>query len=519
MAARTSSSHPIRVDFVPDARLPGGRLGMTFAPGKVQRGALSGDWSRSLDADLSRLRDVHKADLLVTLNEAFELTDLKIPDLPGATRRHGIHHDWLPMPDGGVPASKESLRQLVARILWALQRDQTVVIHCMGGLGRTGLVAACTLVAAGTAPGRATEIVRAARSGTIETPAQALAVEGFPGVWGSDDPTCRRFVNCLLAGAAGDALGAGIEFDALASIRRSYGEDGVRGYIPAYGVPVAITDDTQMTLFCAEGLLRQGTDVDGAGLAAQLRWLRTQGEGRPTADDGWLLAQAGLYHRRAPGNTCLTALQSHAHGEGEEVLNDSKGCGGIMRVAPVGLVRRDAFAVAKRLAWQTHFHPAGHLSAGLFADILRRLAVEGEQLRPAIDAAYAEHRDELDRDTREATQEALALADSDAPSSPETVERLGGGWIAEQALGIALFCALRAQDLRHGLLLAVNHSGDSDSTGSMTGQLLGALEGADPLPGDLREPLEHGDLVEAVARDLWGSLSGVPPDPTRYPTR
>jgi ADP-ribosylglycohydrolase len=60
-----------------------------------------------------------------------------------------------------------------------------------------------------------------------------------------------------------------------------------------------------------------------------------------------------------------------------------------------------------------------------------------------------------------------------ADATPEIVEQLGGGWVAEEALATALFCALKATNFAEGVLLAVNHSGDSDSTGSLTGNLLG----------------------------------------------
>ena len=73
----------------------------------------------------------------------------------------------------------------------------------------------------------------------------------------SEEATAReRFLGCLLAGAAGDALGAPVEFDSLARIREKYGPQGIRDFAPAYGKLGAITDDTQMTLFTAEAMIR-----------------------------------------------------------------------------------------------------------------------------------------------------------------------------------------------------------------------------------------------------------------------
>src|SRR5579883_1882250 len=130
-----------------------------------------------------------------------------------------------------------------------------------------------------------------------------------------------RFLGCLLGGAVGDALGAPVEFWSLAEIRGRLGPAGVTEYLPAYGRRGAITDDTQMTLFTAEGLLRADNRGREKGIAdplavvhrAYLRWLRTQDErppARPDPEDGWLLALPELHSRRAPGNTCLSALRS-----------------------------------------------------------------------------------------------------------------------------------------------------------------------------------------------------------------
>jgi ADP-ribosyl-[dinitrogen reductase] hydrolase len=94
-----------------------------------------------------------------------------------------------------------------------------------------------------------------------------------------------RIRGCLLGGAVGDALGAPVEFLSLAEIRRRFGPDGIRDYAHAYGRLGAITDDTQMTLFTAEGLLRAWVRGTVKGLYhppgvihhAYLRWLVTQG--------------------------------------------------------------------------------------------------------------------------------------------------------------------------------------------------------------------------------------------------
>ena len=102
---------------------------------------------------------------------------------------------------------------------------------------------------------------------------------------------------------------------------------------------------------------------------------------------------------------------------------------------------------------------------------------------------------------------------------PEAVETLGAGWIAEEALAIGLYCALVAKDFRHGVLLAVNHTGDSDSTGSICGNLLGAMLGEEVIPKEWLAVLEAREIIEQIADDLakLAAGSGYEPDYERYP--
>src|SRR4051794_25508275 len=195
-----------------------------------------------------------------------------------------------------------------------------------------------------------------------------------------------RILGCLLGGAIGDALGAPIEFDSLAEIRSRFGPDGLSDYAPAYGGLGKITDDTQMTLFTAEGLIRANARSADRGIVnvawivwrAYCRWLVTQGgpdihdPDLGSAVSGWLISNEVLHSRRAPGNTCLSALTSERWGAPDRPINDSKGCGGVMRVAPVGLVASPdlAFSLGADVAAITHGHPSGYLAAGAFALVI-----------------------------------------------------------------------------------------------------------------------------------------------------
>jgi ADP-ribosylglycohydrolase len=189
-----------------------------------------------------------------------------------------------------------------------------------------------------------------------------------------------------------------------------------------------------------------------------------------------------------------------------------------MRAAPAAWA--GGFQAGVVVAALTHGHPTGYLAAGAFAEILRRI-LEGESLQAAIDAALdALHAwkggADQARETIAAITAARRAASGDAAPAAEAVERLGQGWVAEEALAIALYAALVAGDFRGGVLLAVNHSGDSDSTGAIAGNLLGALGGEAALPAEWVEPLEAGDVIRQVATDLCQPIPQFDDDPRAW---
>jgi protein-tyrosine phosphatase len=180
---RTSENDPITVDFLPPewVELPG-RIGMTFAPGKRHRG-MHFCWDRNLQKDLDRLQWEYRADILISLVEAPELERVQIPNLIPEVRARGMESWWFPIPDLKVPTSMDGLLDLVEKILGAARGGKTAVIHCMGGLGRTGVVAACCLVALGCDPEGAIASVRRVRQYTVETAEQENYVVQFPRAW------------------------------------------------------------------------------------------------------------------------------------------------------------------------------------------------------------------------------------------------------------------------------------------------------------------------------------------------
>jgi ADP-ribosylglycohydrolase len=338
------------------------------------------------------------------------------------------------------------------------------------------------------------------------------------------DAIRRRWRGCLLGGAVGDALGAPVEFMTLDEIRQRFGPGGVVDMTTAFDRPGAITDDTQMTLFTADGLLRahvkqslEGSASVGAIVAhAYQRWMMTQEMPAPLVDakgdQGWLIEQKELFAKRVPGHTCVSALTAMTS-LGAKARNDSKGCGGAMRVAPAGLfcarepgstdqrAARKAFDLGCELAALTHGHPTGQVASGAFAALIALAAREWE-LDEAVDEVLPlVVKRPLGTETRDAIERAVALAREGDPSA-DTVARLGEGWVAEEALAIALYAALAAPDFTTGALIAVNHSGDSDSTGAMAGNLMGALRGIDNIPRRWLSALELGSAIAAIADDL-----------------
>jgi ADP-ribosyl-[dinitrogen reductase] hydrolase len=333
-----------------------------------------------------------------------------------------------------------------------------------------------------------------------------------------------RVRGCLLGGAVGDALGAAVEFMSLDAIRAAFGPAGARDYAVAYGRRGAITDDTQMTLFSAEGLLRawvRGSlrglvSIPGVVQHAYLRWLLTQGVAPAPGSmevgrDGWLFAVAGLHSRRAPGGTCVSALEV-GWGGPAVADNNSKGCGAVMRAAPFGLfpalgdVER-VFELGAETGALTHGHPSGYLSAAHLAATVACLR-DGMGLRDALnqaDTLLARRPEHME--TTRALAKAYRLADK-GPPAPEALEGLGGGWVGEEALAIAVCCALTAEDFADGVLRAVNHSGDSDSTGAICGNLLGALWGERAIPGRWLEELELRAEIARLADDLFACGTG-----------
>lgn len=346
---------------------------------------------------------------------------------------------------------------------------------------------------------------------------------------------------CMAGGAAGDALGYAVEFWREKRIFDTYGPEGITEYeTDSRSGKALISDDTQMTLFTANGLLAGETRGLMRGIAGPPReyvksayydWLKTQQSTmrevnrheRYTEEGGvsWLLDVPELYSRRAPGNTCLDALTAKNDNRKDYIrnpANNSKGCGGIMRVAPLALLYRpgenysgglrELDLEGAQLAAITHGHSLGYMPAAAVTHIISRILTDENpdlkeivlDARDMMEQIFAgdRHQEELIRIMNLAVELSENAADD-----LENIHALGEGWVAEETLGISLYCALRYKDdFSAGIIASVNHKGDSDSTGAVTGNILGALLGYSAMEEKWKENLELKDVILEMADDL-----------------
>ena len=352
-----------------------------------------------------------------------------------------------------------------------------------------------------------------------------------------------RIRGSLVGGAIGDALGYAVEFLKEDQIFRKYGSEGITEYDLVNGKAL-ISDDTQMTLFTANGILVGDTRLSMRGIGgdpkayvpnAYLDWLKTQESDinsvnhheRYTEKGGysWLMDVPELYSRRAPGNTCLSALETRAK-EGyvnsfiNSPINRSKGCGGIMRIAPLALKYRSGENFygdieqidmeAAELSAITHSHSLGYMPSAVVSHIISRILCSYDEM--SLKDMVLEARDSVSKlfagDKNlpvlvDIINRAVRLSEEADADDLDNIHALGEGWVAEETLGIALYCALKYQnDFSKAMITAVNHKGDSDSTGAVTGNILGALVGYTAIDSRWKKNLELLDVILEVADDL-----------------
>ena len=362
----------------------------------------------------------------------------------------------------------------------------------------------------------------------------------------------NKIKGCLMGGAAGDALGYAVEFDSEASIFSTYGSQGITEYQmdPVSGKAL-ISDDTQMTLFTGNGILVGETRACLRGIGgiphvyvedSYLDWLATQEKTFAQAVDGqkegyfsrtsWLLDVPELYSRRAPGGTCLSALaqlrkKPNYGGFVANPCNNSKGCGAVMRIAPLGIHYENLpvkvlAEEAAELSAITHGHPLGYMPSAVLTLLLHKIvfgdgtkSLENMVMGALDETCQVFKETDYVEELRRITTLAVELSHND-DKDLENIHRLGEGWVAEEALAIAIYCALRYKDdFSKGIIAAVNHKGDSDSTGAIAGNILGAYLGYERIEDKWKENLELSDVILEMAEDLCYGCKMVQYSPYR----
>ncbi len=482
---RTSLTHPLQIADIPIA--PGtGHIGVTFCPGKQQAHSSTGPWKRDLGLDLDAVRD-WGAVAVLTLVEDHELSALKVPMLGEAVQAR--HMDWyhLPIPDVTPPgAAFEAGWAQVGEGLRARLRDGfSVLIHCKGGLGRAGTVAARLLAELGVPADQAILRVRDKRMGAIETQAQAAHVRNIAPVLEAVpasglDAARDRAIGALLGLAVGDAIGTTLEFSTRDSKPRV---TGLAGGGPFRLKPGEWTDDTAMALALAGSLLAD-----------------------PALDERDLMQRFVDWHRNGTysctgtcfdiGVTTSTALSRWLR-TGDPVAgttaSDTAGNGSLMRLAPVAIRHwRDRTRlrdVAARQSRSTHGAPEAVDACVAYAEVL-------------ADAIAGQPRSQVLRRREDSYAGAIGGILAGSWRGKARTKIRASGYVAH-ALEASLWSVGRTGSFADAVLLAANLGEDADTTAAITGQLAGALYGASAIPPEWRERLAWGGRIEGIANSLF----------------
>ena len=498
---KTSATDPIYVDWLPARGR--GAVGLTIAPGKRQHGAYSGvHWKRDLGADLERLREHPdlRVDVLVSLLEdAGEYERLQIADYREQVVARGFELIELPIADRHTPTDRRAVQRLVEDLDARLRRGQRVVIHCAGGVGRSGTIAGCLLAWQGLSLDEAFAALLQRSPNCPENDVQRQYIRDFAAA----PSRAARIRGAVLGAAIGDAMGHPTEFiGSLEAIRHRYGADGVTGFELWWerdGKRFApYTDDTQM----AEAVLR--TLVAGRHEALDLdAVMRKMAAGFVAWNEH---PQGG---HRAPGRACQRGCQELARGVPwrEAGGPTAGGCGSVMRAYPFGLVYADDEGRAEEWAVEhsrlTHGDPIALAACGAMAVGTVR-ALRGGPVDDALSAmvAAAER-----HSSTTAAMMRLAIDEARTGIGPEvTLDRLRG-WAAHEAIAAAVYLLARhPDDPRAPILEGANTPGDSDSIATLAGALVGARCGIHALPSnwirDVERSAELSDLADEAQECL-----------------
>lgn len=485
---KTSETHPLQIAEVRPGTTTG-RVGITFCPGKKQAYSVSGPWDRDLEADLRRIEE-WGACAVVTLLEEHEFAELSVNGLGDAVRQKHMAWYHLPIRDVSVPDQKFEQAWEVAgqQLRGLLSRGFDIVVHCKGGLGRAGTIAARLLVEMGVDPDDAIKSVRAVRPGAIETEEQERYVRTRhpPAMTNPDiSPSHRRdrAIGALVGLAVGDAVGTTLEFTPRDSATRL--TDMIGG--GHFGLEAGQwTDDTAMALALSDSLI-ECKGIDEADLMERFARWRDHGAYSCTGtciDVG--ITTAGAIDRFLRTGDPIAGPISPA----------TAGNGSLMRLAPVALAhlsdparRRDA---AARQSRTTHGAPAAVAACIAFADLLADI-INGYSLTEALDHLAS-------RASDVSVPEIRAVAQGSWRGKSRSMVK-GSGYVVE-SLEAAIWSVARTATFEDAVLTAANLGDDADTTAAIAGQMAGAVYGLSAIPQPWLVKLAWRDQIVKTAERL-----------------
>lgn len=324
---------------------------------------------------------------------------------------------------------------------------------------------------------------------------------------------------CLIGGAVGDALEYQIEF------ARGIKDKQVKRFKDEVGI---ISDDTQMTLFTATALLwaqtqkligNEKVSLRDSMHSSYLDWLDTQRGTLAHKSISWIKTIPELNKLRAPGNTCLSSLSSGKIGSTVQPLNHSKGCGTIMRIAPCAMFADNpdhAGIIAVDCSVITHGHVLAWIPSYVCSHMIKSIldgngdiydalyrALNGLRSRASL---FKENIPMFRKNSLgvflDLVRIAIDLSKKDMRDT-DAIRMLGEGWTADEAFAIAIYSCLKYQDsFENSVVCAVNHDGDSDSTGAIAGNIMGALLGYQNIPSYYKDNVELNDVIVEIADDI-----------------